>query len=494
MTKRLNKLLSTLSNSATTIAAVCLSGCMGSGLNPDSIKTPTASTPTTATNFVPSALSATGATDSIVLSWASVSGASSYNVYCEASTPVSKGSATAYSNVTSPYAVTGLPGGIPEYCAVSSVVDGVESALSSQITGSANLVFSNGQAASVVIGQTLFTSGGSSTTSTTLSGPWGSAAVSSDGTLYIADYGNNRVMGYNSIPVSSGAAADFVIGQTNFTNHSSQTTAAGLNYPFDLSISGSHFGIADDGNNRVLLFSSLPSTTNPSASLVLGQTSFTTASYGCSATTLESPGGVSIAGGKVVVADAYNNRVLIWNEIPSSNGQAADLVLGQTSLSSCNSDQGGINASTLSSPENVWTDGTKLLVSDAGNNRILVWNTFPTSNGQAADFVLGQPSFSSTATGITASAINSNAYGTINSNGSQIFFGDYGNNRVLIWNSFPVSNGAAADVVLGQSNFTNNSSATTSTGLVSPAGLTAFQNKLLVQDYGNNRVLVYVSQ
>ena len=34
-----------------------------------------------------------------------------------------------------------------------------------------------------------------------------------------------------------------------------------------------------------------------------------------------------------------------------------------------------------------------LFVADTQNNRVMVWNTLPTKNNQPADFVLGQPNF-----------------------------------------------------------------------------------------------------
>ena len=38
-------------------------------------------------------------------------------------------------------------------------------------------------------------------------------------------------------------------------------------------------------------------------------------------------------------------------------------------------------------------DGVKLAISDTGNNRVLIWNSFPTSDHQAADEVIGQLTF-----------------------------------------------------------------------------------------------------
>ena len=46
------------------------------------------------------------------------------------------------------------------------------------------------------------------------------------------------------------------------------------------------------------------------------------------------------------------------------------------------------------------TNSTRLLVADTNNSRVLVWLTFPTTNGQAADFVLGQPDFTTGTPGV----------------------------------------------------------------------------------------------
>jgi len=43
----------------------------------------------------------------------------------------------------------------------------------------------------------------------------------------------------------------------------------------------------------------------------------------------------------------------------------------------------------------VTSDGTRLFVTDLGHNRVLVWNSIPNANGAAADFALGQPDLTS---------------------------------------------------------------------------------------------------
>ena len=43
----------------------------------------------------------------------------------------------------------------------------------------------------------------------------------------------------------------------------------------------------------------------------------------------------------------------------------------------------------------VTSDGQRLYVTDLGHNRVLIWNSIPTQNGQAADVVVGQPNMTS---------------------------------------------------------------------------------------------------
>src|SRR6478609_6542796 len=49
------------------------------------------------------------------------------------------------------------------------------------------------------------------------------------------------------------------------------------------------------------------------------------------------------------------------------------------------------------SPVSVGTDGVRLLVSDAGNNRVLIYNNLPLASSVTADLELGQPGFGSSA-------------------------------------------------------------------------------------------------
>ena len=88
--------------------------------------------------------------------------------------------------------------------------------------------------------------------------------------LYISDLSNNRILGYYNYPfLQSGAPADFVIGQTDFTSSTSGTTDSTLNLPMGIAVdSAGNLWVADKNNHRVLVFNS-PTTTDFKADYVL---------------------------------------------------------------------------------------------------------------------------------------------------------------------------------------------------------------------------------
>ena len=104
--------------------------------------------------------------------------------------------------------------------------------------------------------------------------------------------------------------------------------------------------------------------------------------------------------------------------------------------------------------------GREVHVADTGNNRVLIWSTTPVTNGSGANIVLGQGAMNGSGSGTTATNLRSPH--SVYSDGSRIFVGDYNNDRVLIWNSIPASDGVAADVVVGQNTMTTSGSGSAS--------------------------------
>jgi hypothetical protein len=388
------------------------------------------------------------------------------------------------------------------------------------------LQFDNGQAAEGVIGQTNFvdilSNQGGAPDADTIASPYGNV-IAVNGVLYVSDYGNNRVLGFHGFPgftsgtVVIGPAANFVLGQVDFMQATGGLSAAKLDGPQAPDADAGRFVITDYNNNRVLIYNSIPTVGPGVADIAVGQDDLTSSDFGCTASRLDSPETTILVNGKLVVTDTRNHRVLIWNTIPGTSGEPADIVLGQPDFRTCLSNNdvqaGGPSARTLDEPAGAWSDGRRLVVIDSLNNRVLIWNTFPTASYAPADLVLGQTNFTNIAgndvdqDGSSDGAPDSRTlafpYDGIDFSGRQLCVVDGDNNRVLIWDTFPTVNFQPADRVLGQPDFVS-SLANDATGdgsgddpsavtLDSPNGCYFLESTLIVGDQGNNRVLIYRS-
>ena len=174
---------------------------------------------------------------------------------------------------------------------------------------------------------------------------------------------------------------------------------------------------------------------------------------------LLAPRGVFLVNNQLFVADTAQNRLFIWQNLPSTEFQTPDVVLGQSEKAKTGRNADGkVSASSLFYPSGLWSDGERLIVADAWNHRVLIWLTMPNQNGQAADIVVGQPDFKSNAPNVQGISHSPSAqslnwpYGVF-SDGKQLWIADTGNRRVLYFENIPQHNFAAADKVIGKPNF-----------------------------------------
>jgi sugar lactone lactonase YvrE len=280
--------------------------------------------------------------------------------------------------------------------------------------------------------------------------------------LYVADSSNNRVLQYG-VPFSTNENATLVLGQAGFTtgaiNQGGAAGAGTMSGPSATAVdSAGNLYVADSGNCRVLKFAT-PFSNGMSATLVLGQSNFTgTCVPGVAATaaSLGSLGGLAFdSSGNLWVADSGNSRVLEYTT-PFSNGMAAALAIGQASPNAstgCN--QGGgsgtPSASTLCSPNFIVFDSTgNLWVADGVNTRVLKYSP-PFASGMAASVVIGQPNFTSNSSSVcTPSATETcSAVGVAFDHTGNLWVGDDANCRVLEFTA-PFSTNMAASLELGQ--------------------------------------------
>ncbi len=283
--------------------------------------------------------------------------------------------------------------------------------------------FSTGQAARLVIGQPTFTAGAFGATTYLLGSPSGIAYA--NGTLWVSDSNrlgalpdNNRVLGFTDTvtyptptenPTVTGnlcsvcrGSASLVLGQPDFISSDFILSSNGLRNPSGIATDGKILVVADTDNNRVLIWNSLPTSNAQPANVVIGQPDFVHGgtSVPPTATSLRGPEGVWLAGGKLFIADTQDNRILIYNQVPTSNGAAANVVVGQPNFTSfvqpdLTASSPPTAANNLQTPTSVTTDATHMLITDLGQARVLIFNSIPTSNGASADVVIGQPNMSS---------------------------------------------------------------------------------------------------
>ncbi|MCU1272797.1 MAG: repeat containing protein, partial [Bryobacterales bacterium] len=399
--------------------------------------------------------------------------------------------------------------------------------------------FTTGQAARMVIGQRTFTAAEQGASQSMIGAAGGLAYANNS--LFVADSNrigavpvNNRVLIYHNIssafpapgqeaPQGSrcpvcGGTADVVLGQPDFTKTDAAATQAGMRLPTDVATDGHILAVADTDNNRVLIWKTIPNSNDAPPDVVVGQPDFTTTgtSVPPTAKSMRGPQGLWIQNGKLFVADTQDHRVLIYNSIPTSNGASADLVLGQpnfTTFVEPDLTQQKVDAkpNNMLNPVSVTSDGVRLYVTDLGQNRVLIWNSIPTQNQQAADLALGQPDMTSSLPNNSTTMCASNGKdattgaltypalcsGTMSfpryalSDGNWLFVADGGNDRILVYHQVPTANGAAPDLILGQ---TDGFTADSSDGvdrLRTPMSLAWDGTNLFVSDTYNRRIVVY---
>ncbi len=233
----------------------------------------------------------------------------------------------------------------------------------------------------------------------------------------------------------TGQNADMMLSGVGFNDAGG---ALLFNHPGGVATDGTRLILADRFNNRVLIWNSLPDR-NKEPDIVLGQKNFFANNPGTGRDGLNWPVAVATDGTKLIVADTYNGRLLIWNALPTQNGQPADLEIKDI----------GPGPSTDSKrrmgwPWAVWTNGERLIAAATGSATVLIWNTFPTKDNQSADISIFLPDSFGTPR-------------TVGSDGKHLVIGDH-NVRVagkegqgnFFWKNFPTSDNQPYDFIISE--------------------------------------------
>ncbi len=334
--------------------------------------------------------------------------------------------------------------------------------------------------------------------------------VGLDGTLWVADTGNNRVLGWlSATSFANGDKAKFVLGQPDFNSYFVNNTAgqpaatptqSNLAGPTALAIDpvSGNLWVADTQNNRVLVFEP-PFVSGMNAKEVFGQGGSFATNTGCnhvSTTTagaLCQPQGIAIdASQNLFIVDTNDHRVLEYDNGASSFNTIANLVIGQPDFTHKICNNNGNNATgdptsqnSLCLPTGIAVDAVdandSVYVVDRGNNRVLEYSDPVTSHTAQpnANLVFGQPSSSFTTAFCDANAnpptVNPltlcGPHSLALDTNSNLWVSDAANSRVLEYLNPLASPGGctpnpdgsgcpgdtAADLVLGQLNFSSRS-------------------------------------
>ncbi|NWF90080.1 MAG: T9SS type A sorting domain-containing protein [Ignavibacteriaceae bacterium] len=182
-------------------------------------------------------------------------------------------------------------------------------------------------------------------------------------------------------------------------------------------------------------------------------------------------------------------------QVPLYDNMPANGVLGQTDFTTLTA---GLTASTLNTPKGVAIDPTtgKLFVADYENRRVLRWSSVDKMiNGASAEAVLGEPDFTSN-TGGTSASLMSRPYGIHVDAAGRLWVADLSNARVLcFYNASTITSGSPANKVLGQTDFatgTINTGGVSASTMNRPVGVFVdADGNLYVSDRDNRRVMIF---
>lgn len=287
-----------------------------------------------------------------------------------------------------------------------------------------------------------------------------------DDLLVVADSGNHRVLIWHGPPTEDHAPADVVLGQPDFHSEGPQAGGRGpergLYLPTGVGVFGGRLYVADAWNHRVLVWEQVPQASDTPPDQVLGQADLrqVTENRGgpISELGLYWPYGLGFIHGWFYVTDTGNRRVLGWRGLPEPD-QPPDLLLGQDSFQEGEENRGGApSGDSFRWPHDVAGTEKTLYVADAGNHRVLGWTPPPTQD-RPGDLVLGQADFTRAGEwpyGPQGARRLRFPY-AISLDHGLLAVADTANNRVLFWCDPPTSGAFhPADGVIGQPDFQAN--------------------------------------
>ncbi len=280
--------------------------------------------------------------------------------------------------------------------------------------------------------------------------------------LVVADTGNHRVLIWNDPDgIEDHRPADIVLGQPGFETEGAQAAgrgpANGMRLPTGVVIHNGALVVADAWNHRLLVWQDFPTKSDQPPDAIVGQPDSTSIDEnrggGCGPKGFYWPFGLAVIDDRLWVADTGNRRLVIFDGIPARD-DAPLFVLGQSGPNERDENRGELGPASFRWPHDIAPVGNGVVVADAGNHRLLGWTAVPTGDCPAQE-VFGQPDF------VTAveipyhpqSAATLRFPYAVAVGPDLMAVADTANNRVLVWDDMAEPHSRPADRVLGQPDF-----------------------------------------
>ena len=166
--------------------------------------------------------------------------------------------------------------------------------------------------------------------------------------------------------------ADIALGQQDLTHAVRPNAATATNLiPADVCFADGSLVVADSGQLRVLIWRTIPTSSGAAADVVLGQSALDVTAAGTTDARSVMPRSVRYNGGLLYVSTG--NRILVWRGLPTVNDAPADLVIGQPVMTQDLANGGGIGGDTLQSPGGIgFTSDGRVLIADGANGRVVI--------------------------------------------------------------------------------------------------------------------------
>ena len=329
--------------------------------------------------------------------------------------------------------------------------------------------------------------------------------------LFVGDTDNSRVLVFdlNTSNQLIDKIADHVLGQSNMYTKVVAATQAGMGRPLSLAYDSANnrLFVADQNNNRVLVYDVASITDGENAINVLGQTTFTGSGLANTQSGLNVPIGLlyDAANNRLFVSESTGNRVKVFDVASITNGENAIDLIGQyssvatlTPIYTTKRLNNVPNDSSISGPIGnsvIDTAWHRLFLSDSDNNRILVFDLNASNQlvDKVPDHVLGQSNMYTNSAVSSQSGLvapESLAYDAIN---NRLFVAEFSGYRVKVFDVASITDGENAINILGQSNFTSSALVNSQAGTEAPAGLAydAANSRLFVSESSYARVKVF---